>query len=254
MININQLSQFETGRKTTQATKADTDEKQLIEINHNKKKLFVIGNYHSGTRWLNYLIIKNTPSNHLYTLRNQNQYLDDSNIIQRHFKHGVLNDKLLSQKNIVIIYTIRDFDNFLKSYLKKPYGTKIKNNIVYVSNATKEKKKLISTNMNVYEWYCYMIESNISLLKNSESNNIIVSMEQIQKTEGESLLNILETHGFEFKKPYDFINKHTKTEKKNTQNQERCNTSKEKFERNNKKIENIIQNLNKQPEIKISWN
>ena len=244
MINIKQLSEFETGLKTTQATKADIDQKQLIEINHNKKKLFVVGNYSSGTRWLNYLIIKNTPSNHLYTLRNQHHYLDDSNNILKNSKHGVLNDKLISQKNIVIIYTIRDFDNFLESYLKNSYNTNIKNDI---------EKKLKTTNMNVYEWYCYMIESNISLLKNSESNYIIVSMEQIQKTKGESLLNILETHGFEFKKPYDFIDKHTKT-KKNTQSQKIAEKKNLKFERNNKKIENIIQNLNKQPEIKISWN
>ena len=49
-------------------------------------------------------------------------------------------------------------------------------------------------NMNVYQWYCHMIESNISLLKNLESNYIILSMKQIQKDKGKSLLNVLETY------------------------------------------------------------
>ena len=79
-------------------------------------------------------------------------------------------------------------------------------------------------------------------------------MKQIQKTEGESLLNVLETHGFEFRKPYDFIDKHTKT-RKTEQNQNNSKQTEEtwKFDRNNTKIEHILKNLAKQPEIKISW-
>ena len=79
-------------------------------------------------------------------------------------------------------------------------------------------------------------------------------MEQIQKTKGKSLLNVLEKHGFEFIKPYYFIDKHTKTGKIE-QNQKYSNKTGKKleFERNNTKIENILNTLAKQPEIKISW-
>ena len=241
-MNIKQISEFETGLKTIKAKKADKDQKELIEINHNKKRLFVVGNYCSGTRWLNYLIIKNTPTNSLYALRNQHNYLDDNNYVKENGKHGFLSEELLNQKHVVIIYMIRNFDNFLNSFLKNSYDKKIKNGII------------LGTNMNVYEWYCRMIESNISLLKNSESNYIIVNMEQIQKTKGKSLLNVLEKHGFEFIKPYYFIDKHTKTGKIE-QNQKYSNKTGKKleFERNNTKIENILNTLAKQPEIKISW-
>jgi hypothetical protein len=241
-MNIKQISEFETGLKTIKAKKADKDQKELIEINHNKKRLFVVGNYCSGTRWLNYLIIKNTPTNSLYALRNQHNYLDDNNYVKENGKHGFLSEELLNQKHVVIIYMIRNFDNFLNSFLKNSYDKKIKNGII------------LGTNMNVYEWYCHMIESNISLLKNSESNYIIVNMEQIQKTKGKSLLNVLEKHGFEFIKPYYFIDTHTKTGKIE-QNQKYSNKTGKKleFERNNTKIENILNTLAKQPEIKISW-
>jgi hypothetical protein len=77
-------------------------------------------------------------------------------------------------------------------------------------------------------------------------------MEQIQKSRGESLLNILETHGFEFIKPYNFIDQHTKT-RKTEQNQKPITNNSEKFtfERNNTKIENILKMLAQSPEIKI---
>ena len=240
-MNIKQISQFETGFGTKECKKADNDEKELISINHNKKRLFVVGNYCSGTRWLNYLIIKNTPTNILYTLRNQHNYLDDNNYVKKNFKHGTLTEEILNQKQIVIIYIIRDFDNFLNSFLKNSYGVKIENGII------------LGTNMNIYEWYCHMIETNISLLKKSESNYIILNMEQIQKTKGKHLLNILEKHGFEFIKPYCFIDKHTKT-KKIEQNRKYSNQTEQKFkfQRNNTKIENILITLAKQPEIKIS--
>ena len=190
------------------------------------------------------LIIKNTPTNYLYTLRNQHQYLDDSNNIKKNFKHGILEKDILKQKNIIIIYIIRDFDTWLISFLKNSYDKKIENGII------------LGTNMNIYQWYCHMIEKNISLLKNSKSDYIIVSMTQIQKSKGDSLLNILETYGFTFKKPYDFIDKHTKTKKKE-QNQNHSNdksnlNNKINFERNNKEIENILKKLDKEPEIKIS--
>lgn len=242
-MNIKQISEFETGLKTRDAEKADEEEKKLIAINHNNKRLFVVGNYCSGTRWLNYLIINNTPINQLYSLRNQHQYLDDNNNIKNNWKHGFLNEELLCQKNIVIIYIIRKFDTFYDSFSRNSYDKKIKNGIV------------LGTNMNVYEWYCHMIESNISLLKNSDSNYIIVSMSQLQKTKGESLLNILEIYGFKFKKPYYFINKHTKTRKieQNQNHSKKHSDERRVFERNNTKIENILKKLEKQPEIKISW-
>ena len=112
-MNIKQISEFETGVNTKEAKKADNEQNELININHDQKKIFVIGNYCSGTHWLNYLFIKNTPKNYLYTLRNQHQYLDDNNNVQNNFKHGILKEKLINQKNIVIIYTIRNFDTFL---------------------------------------------------------------------------------------------------------------------------------------------
>lgn len=237
-MNIKQKSQFETGLKTRAAEQADKDQKELIQINHNKNRIFIFGNYCSGTRWLNYLIIKNTPENHLYALRNQHSYLDDNNNVERNFKHGILTEKLLNQKNIIIIYIIRDFNDWLHSFSKNSYDIKIKDGIVS------------ETNMNLYEWYCYMIETNISLLKNSKSKYIIVSMEQIQKSKGESLLNILETHGFKFIKPYNFIDQHTKTRKKE-QNQKKVKTKQFEFERNNTKIENILKTLAKNPDNKI---
>ena len=239
-MKIKQISEFDT--VSNRDEKANTDEKKLIEINHNKKRIFVVSNYCSGTRWLNYLIIKNTPINHLYALRNQHKYLDDHNNVKIMFKHGILKEELLNQKHIVIIYIIRDFDTFLNSFSKNSYDKKIENGIV------------LGTNMNVYQWYCHMIESNISLLRNSESNYIIVSMEQIQKTKGESLLNVLKTHVFKFINPYHFIDKNTKS-RKIEQNQNHSKQTEEiwKFDRNNTKIEHILKNLAKQPEIKISW-
>lgn len=234
-MNLKHVSQFKTGIKSKLGNKADKDEKKLIDINLSTKRLFVVGNYHSGTRWLNYLIIDNTPINSLYSLRNQHKYLDDNNNIKNNFKHGILTEELLNQKNIVIIYIIRDFDNFLNSFLKNSYDKTIKNGIVS------------GTNMNIYEWYCYMLESNISLLKNSESKYIIASLEQLQETKGKSLLNILEKYGFKFIKPYNFIEKHTKT-RKIEQNQKKYQ-HKLLFQRNNLKIENLLKTLIKQPEI-----
>ncbi|MAI13131.1 MAG: hypothetical protein CMM15_03855 [Rhodospirillaceae bacterium] len=239
-MNIKQISEFRTGLKTSKAEQADKDQKQLIELNHNKKRLYIFGNYCSGTRWLNYLIIENTPKNHLYALRNQHCYLDDNNNVGRNFKHGILKENLLHQKQIILIYTIRDFDNWVHSFSKNSYDKKIENGMVS------------GTNMNLYQWYCYMIESNISLLKSSKSKYIIVSMEQIQKDKGESLLNILEKHGFELTKPYNFLNEHTKT-RKTEQNQKlsKNNSNEFKFERNNTEVENLLKALAKQPEIKI---
>ena len=242
-MNFKQISQFKTGIKTIQGDKANKDEKKLIDINISKKRVFVLGNYHSGTRWLNYLIIDNTPTNTLYSLRNQHEYLDDNNNIKKNFKHGILTEELLNQKHIVIIYIIRDFDNFLNSFLKNSYDKKIKNGIVS------------GTNMNIYEWYCYMIESNISLLKNSGSNYIIASLEQLQETKGKSLLNILEKYGFKFIKPYNFIDKHTKTGKieQNQKKSQQINKKKMLFQRNNSKIENLLETLIKHPEICINF-
>ena len=53
-MNLKHISEFETGLKTIQAKNADDEQKELIKINKNQKKLFVIGNYCSGTRWFNY--------------------------------------------------------------------------------------------------------------------------------------------------------------------------------------------------------
>ena len=239
-MKITQLSEYDTGMKKQLCKKADEDQKQLININHNKKKLFIIGNYSSGTRWLNYLIIKNTPPNSLYMLRNQHAYLDDNNNVQKNFKHGILTETLLKQKNVVIIYIIRDFDTFLNSFSKNSYDKTIKNGIV------------LGSNMNVYEWYCHMIETNISLLRNSGSNYIIVNMKQIQETKGESLLKALKTYGFNFREPYEFIDTHTKTKQHNIVNRKHSNSTLQ-FKRNNTNIENILKNIAQQPEIKISW-
>jgi hypothetical protein len=241
-MNIKQQCEFDTGLNTLNALKADKEQKELIKINKNTKKLFVVGNYCSGTSWLNYLIIKNTPINYLYALRNQHEYLDDNNNVIRDFKHRIVPKTLLNQKKILILYIIRDFDNFLKSFLQNSYDKKIENGIV------------LGTNMNVYEWYCHMIESNISLLRNSDANYMIVNMEQMQKTNGEALLKYLEIKGFKFVKPYTFIDKHTKTGQI-AQNREWSNITdkKLKLKRNNTTVETILKNLAKQPEIRISW-
>mgnify|MGYP005650859511 CR=1 FL=1 len=237
-MNIKQISEFETDLNTKQV---EEDETILIKLNHNKKRIFIIGNYCSGTRWLNYLIIKNTPPNYLYALRNQHNYLDDNNSIQYNFKHATLNNRCLIQKHLFIIYIIRDFDTFLPSFLNNSYDKTIQNGMVG------------KTNMTVYEWYCHMIESNITLLRKSASNYIIATMELLQNDNGKILLNTLEKYGFEFIKPYEFIHKHTKT-KSNITNQKYFNLSKiPKFDRNNNTIENIIKTIAKQPEIKVSY-
>ncbi len=165
--------------------------------------------------------------------------MDDNNNIQSNFKHGILSKKLLNQKNILIIYIIRDFDTFLESFLNNSYGKKIENGIV------------LGTNMTVYEWYSHMIETNIHLLRHSASNYIIVNMEQLQRTSGKSLLNILKIHGFEFIEPYEIIDKHTKKKKLNIKNRKYSKSL--TFERNNTNVENIIKTITEQPEIKISW-
>ena len=41
-MNIKQRSEFETGFGIKEDKKADKDQKELININHNKKRIFVI--------------------------------------------------------------------------------------------------------------------------------------------------------------------------------------------------------------------
>ena len=236
-MNIKQFSEFETKSNKLKNNIANIYEKILINKNKNSKKIFVIGNYCSGTRWLNYLIIKNTPINHIYSLRNQHNYLDDNNNIKKNFKHGTLTEEILIKKNI-IIYIIRDFNTFLKSFLNNNYDN-IKNKII------------LNKKFTIYEWYCKLIEINVKLLRKFASNYIIVNMKQIQKDKGGNLLNILNNNGFNFIKPYKYINKHTKT-KKDIINRTYSNLLNKNFnfEKNNKIIENIIQ-IYQKPEIKI---
>jgi len=235
-MSIKQISEFETGLKGDKALKADKEEKLLIENRINKKNIFVLGNYSSGTRWLNYLIINNTPENNLYSLRNQNNYIDDENNIQKLHKHDILNEKILSQRNLFIIYIIRDFDSFLPSFIKGGFKT-VKEGII------------VDENMNVYDWYCDMIKKNITLLRENSINHIIVNMKQVQKDNGENLLNILETCGFNFTKPYHFVDKHTKTGEKNVKNRIFDNIPNYNFNRNNIEIESIVEKLYNNTEI-----
>ena len=86
--SVRQRSELETGLNTKEAYEADREQEKLISASQNNQRIFVVGNFCSGTRWLNYLIIKNTPSGSIYSLRHQHQYLDDNGNIMEHFKHG----------------------------------------------------------------------------------------------------------------------------------------------------------------------
>ena len=137
-ICLKQTSQFHSGViKSFLNLILDDYEAFLIKLFRNKRKIFILGSYNSGTRWLNYLIIENTPKFRIYTLRNQHHYLSDNNQILRQFKHGVLEKQTLNQKNLLIIYVIRDFKSWLKSYLKNPYDL---NKVVPIND--------------IYNWYC----------------------------------------------------------------------------------------------------
>ena len=66
---------------------------------------------------------------------------------------------------------------------------------------------------------------------------------------------ILEKYGFKFIKPYNFIDKHTKTGKieQNQKKSQQINKKKMLFQRNNSKIENLLETLIKHPEICINF-
>ena len=167
--------------------------------------IFISGYFHTGTNWLNNLIIENTPSDKLYMLMNQHTYISDNNTIERQGKHGKFKNELLSQKKTVIIYLIRDFETWLPSFLSESFGMKINNGILNCHYGWGE--------MNIYDLYCHIINTNVKLLRESKCNYIIGNLAILQKTKGYEILNLLEKYGFEFSKPYKPIDKHTKINK-----------------------------------------
>tara|TARA_B100000424_G_C22936076_1_gene498099 strand:- start:1282 stop:2010 length:729 start_codon:yes stop_codon:yes gene_type:complete len=240
---IKQVSQFHDRK----SEKEDENEKKLLDIKRkNFKSLnntFVLGYYNSGTNWINYLIIENTPPNHIYTLRNQHKFISDHITIESQPKHGKVKDLTLSQKKCVIIYVIRDFDSWINSFLRNKYEVKIKNDIASSTYGW--------PSMNVYDLYCHIIQTNLNLLRNSKCNYIIVNMKEIQKNKGFIILELLEKLNFKFIKPYKEISVHTKN-KKNEINRNFSNCDITKFKlKENKNIEKFIKDIALKPECRL---
>lgn len=245
-MDIKQISQLDTGINTNRSREADQQEKLLIEKRpKNANSIFVCGNKNSGTRWLNYLIIQNTPSDTIYTLRNQHYFFDDDNYVCHQNKHSILYENILQQKNNLIIFVIRDFESWLPSFLSNPYGSDIQSNTVYDESMT--------AYINIYRWYCNKILINIDKLKNSECNYILLSLKQVQQDNGISLLKLLETYGYKLINPYKLINKHVKSKKKNKFNRKysKFNINYYRIELNHE-IEMLFQKLEEFPIISIN--
>ncbi|WP_299354134.1 hypothetical protein [uncultured Shimia sp.] len=165
--------------------------------------VFTAGYYHTGTRWVNELIRTNTPSGLLYSPRNQHRYIDEQYRIAEFGKHGRLNPRLLGKDSPIIIYMVRDFETWVQSFLNNPYDVKICDDIASSSYGW--------PSLNVYDLYCHVTKTNISLLRESSSNFIIANLASNQKTKGFDILELLEQHGVSLTRPFSPILKHTKT-------------------------------------------
>ena len=97
--------------------------------------------------------------------------------------------------------------------------------------------------MNIYDLFCYVILTNITILRNSNSNYIIAHMRYLQKSNGIELLELLEkVCNVGFNKPYKTIKKHTKGKSDIGYNKIKVNPLKYKHHINIK-LETEIKNL-----------
>jgi len=214
-----------------------------LKINILTNNIFVCGYYHTGTNWMKDLIIKNTPNNTIYTPKHEHKFILDNNKIFRFGKHGKLNNTILSQKKLVIIYLIRDFESWIKSFVRASYEVRIRNDIALSSYGW--------PSMNVYKLYCHIIRTNVELLRKSKCKYIIANLKSIQKSKGFQILNLLEKNSFIFKKPFKEIEKHTKTNKKE-QNQKRKNINIKKYKKyNDDYVENLVKKLYNEIEYRL---
>ena len=142
---------------------------------------------------------------------------------------------MLNQKKVIIIYVIRDFESWLPSHINNRYETSFNGDII---SSTYE-----WPSMNVYELYCYMINKNLNLLKNSESNYVIVNMKKLQKSNGYDLIKLLKDHNLDFSKEFIPVLKHTKNNE-NKQNRDYNKVDINYYKKkSNKEIDDYVSSL-----------
>jgi len=164
--------------------------------------IYTAGYYHTGTRWINELIIANTPKGLVYSPKNQHRYIDDAYRIAEFQKHGRLDHDILGQQRCVIIYMVRDFETWIQSFLNNPYEVRLTGDIASSTYGW--------PSLNVYDLYAQVIKTNIALLRDSGRNYVIANMGYCQATQGMNLLELLERNGVAFTHPLMPIVRHTK--------------------------------------------
>lgn len=235
--------------KKQELIKKEEEEQKFNNLTKNRNinckipdNIFVTGYFHTGTNWLNKLIIDNTPKGKLYMLMHQHRYISDQTTIEKQGKHGKFKTELLSQKKTVIIYLVRDFETWLPSFLSESFGMELKNGVLNCHYGWGE--------MNIYDLYCHIINTNVKLLRESNCNYIIGNLASLQKNKGFEILELLEKYGFEFSKPYKSIDKHTKINRV-TQNRTRSNVNIDLYR---KKINNDTEFYIKSLYSKLEYN
>lgn len=164
--------------------------------------VFTAGYYHTGTRWINELIRKNTPANRILSLRNQHRYINDDCEIAEFGKHGRFDKVILNQKNCIIVYMVRDYETWIQTFMNQPYEVEMDGDIASSTYGW--------PSMNIYDLYCHVVKTNVDLLRNSDCRYIIADLGRCQKDQGRALIGILEEHGIAFSRPFKPIVRHTK--------------------------------------------
>ncbi len=164
--------------------------------------IFTAGYYHTGTRWINELILENTPPGLIYSSKNQHRYIDDNYRLAEFGKHGRLDQRLLAQRALIVIYLLRDFDSWIQAFLNNTYEVRLDGDIASSTYGW--------PSMNIYDLYARVTKTNIGLLRESGANYVIANLGYCQRSAGMDLLELLELHGVQFSRPLIPILKHTK--------------------------------------------
>jgi len=201
------------------------------------KNIFVAGYYCTGTRWLNLLIKKNTCSECTYVYNNQHMYEIDNHTVVKFPKHGRFDDRILKQRNLVIVYTITDYHSWVLSFLQNTYDARINSRGIVSSTYG-------WPSMHIYDLYAHVYLTNIQLLRNSNVHYILVHLEYLKKSKGLNLLRTLSLHGYCFTSQFSPITKHTKSNERH----------KRKLRKVPRRYEPIYQNTTLESLIRKSYN
>jgi hypothetical protein len=173
------------------------------------KSVFVSGYYHTGTRWIHKLIKENSEE-HIIPA-GWGTYISNENEEIRQSKHAELSDAILRDDSVIIIYMIKDFESWMKSFKHQQYEVILEDDVVLDPEDREVLHHGWPSGMNVYDLYCYVIETNVRRLRDSRSKYIICNLSYIQTDKGAKIINILKKAGLKMKKDFVPIEKHTKT-------------------------------------------